>query len=55
MIHKSDKGFYTTKGKRFKLTIVGYFKQNEWKDGEKEAQIEIVDFTSELAINRSLF
>lgn len=55
MIHKPDKGFYSAKGKRFKLTIVGYFKQNEWKDGEKEAQIEIVDFTSELAMNRSLF
>ena len=55
MIHKTDKGFYTTKGKRFKLTIVGYFKKNEWKDGEVEGQIEVVDFVSELAINRSLF
>lgn len=55
MIHRTRTGFYTTKDKRFKLTIVGYFKKNEWKDGEVEGQIEIVDFTSELATNRSLF
>lgn len=55
IIHKTKTGFYTAKDKRFKLTIIGKFKLNEWGDGQKEGQIEIVDMTSELAATRSLF
>ena len=55
MIHKSERGFYTPQNKKIKLDVVGYFRQNERKNGEKEGQIEIVDFNSELVTNRSLF
>ena len=55
IIHRTNVGFYSAKDKRFKLTIIGKFKLNEWGEGNQEGQIEIVDMTSELASNRQLF